>query len=294
MRIIVVNDGSTDGTAWIIDSFQHSDPRILSIHFPQNRGVSAARNAGIAASSAPFVAFLDGDDIWLPEKLDAQVEVFKQSGPETGFVHSSCFIIKSETRKGLPGVIVEPPTRRGDIFMPLLLNQYHLTGSASSVLVRRDVLGQAGYFDEQIFYGEDADFWIRLAHISHVDFTPKAVVGIRAHDQSTSRRNRKERLIEFFQQRLLIYSKWEKELAPVKRSLRHQFAFLAFGVVLYRRSLADGLVCYQILATHECPLLRHLFHNTAHFWLVIFLRTPAILWREIKRVTLHYKVSIEK
>ena len=285
-QIIVVNDGSTDGTAQIIDSFQQSDPRILPLHLPQNRGVSAARNAGISASSAPFVAFLDADDIWLPEKLEAQVEVFQQSGPETGFVHSSYFVIKMTGKECRGVTTVVPPTRRGDIFLHLLSGNYFLSGSASSVLVRRDVLDQAGRFDERLSLCEDWDLWIRLVHISHVDFTPKAVVGIRAHDQSVSRRAWRERLIESFQQGLLIYSKWEKEIVAsqtLKRSLRHQAVDIALTVMVYRRSPAQGLAFYQSLATHKSPFVRKLFRNALHFWLGICRYAFSILWGRIKR-----------
>ena len=285
-RIIVVNDGSTDKTAEIIASFSQSDRRIIPLHLPQNRGPSAARNAGIETSSAPFVAFLDADDIWLPEKLETQVEVFQQVGPETGFVHSSYFVIDNTTENQIPGVNVMPPTRRGDIFLPLLLRGIFLSGSASSVLVRRAVLDQAGPFDEGLFYGQDWDMWIRLARISHVDFTSKAVVGIRAHDQSGSRRAWRERSIEFFQQHLLIYSKWEKEIAnnrKLARFLRRWAADAALTVMLYRRSPAEGLALYQNLATHKSPFVQKLFHNVAHFWLEICRYAFSILWGRVKR-----------
>ena len=287
-RIIVVNDGSTDGTAQTIDSLQQSDPRILPLHLPQNKGVSAARNAGIAASSAPFVAFLDADDIWLPEKLEAQIDVFQQGEPETGFVHSSCFVIKNTTGKESSSVTtVLSPTRRGDIFLHLLLGNCFVSGSASSVLVRRDILDQAGHFDEQLSLGEDGDLWIRLSRISHVDYTPKAVVGIRAHDQSVTRHNTGVGwTIEHFQQRLLIYSKWEKEILDnqtLKRSLRHQAADIALTVMVYRCSPAECLAFYQNLVTHKSPFVRKLFHNALHFWIEICRYAFSILWGRIKR-----------
>ncbi len=285
-RIIVVNDGSTDKTAEIIASFSQSDGRIIPLDLPQNRGESAARNAGIETSSAPFVAFLDADDIWLPEKLETQVEVFQQGGPETGFVHSSYFSINA-VGDIITDANVVPPTRRGDIFRPLLLRGNFVSGSASSVLVRRTVLDQAGSFDEGLLYGADWDMWIRLARISHVDFTPKAVVGIRAHDQSGSRRAWRERSIEFFQQQhLLIYSKWEKEIIDdrqIKHSIRQRIACDALKVILYRRSPAEALAFYHSLATHESPLMHKLFHNVVHFWLEIFFYIFRTLWRNITR-----------
>ena len=286
VRIIVVNDGSTDGTAQIIDSFQQSDPRILPLHLPQNSGETAARNAGIAASSAPFVAFLDADDIWLPEKLEAQVEVFQQGGPEIGFVYSAIFtidaagdIISSSSNA------ISKPIKRGDIFRPLLKKNF-ISGSASSVLVRRDVLDRAGFFDEHISYGGDWDLWIRLGHISHVDFTPKAVVGIRAHDQSASRRAKYAQAIEFVRQNLLVYLKWEEKIIddrPIKHFIRQKIARATLKVTLCRRSPSEALAFYHSLTTHESPLANKLFHNALHFWLEVFFCVPRVLWRNIKR-----------
>ncbi|MGY4751150.1 glycosyltransferase family 2 protein [Pannonibacter sp. Q-1] len=280
-RIIVVDDGSTDGTGALMARLSEQDARVLCLS-RANAGVSAARNAGIAASSAPFIAFLDADDIWLPEKLERQMEAFERGGPETGFVHSSYFFIDAQDGR-LSDRNVVPPKQRGDIFMPLLLEGYVLSGSASSVMVRRDVLDRAGHFDERLFHGEDWDLWIRLARISKVDFTPEAVVGIRVHDQSAQRRPAPERAIRFFRQHMLVYSKWE-ELIGGDRRFRESLRQRAVDAVLpVLRTPSEAAAFYRSLAADESALARSIFRNALHFWLEVGSAVLGILWRRMKR-----------
>lgn len=280
-RVIVVDDGSTDGTPDILTRLAQADARVL--YLPRsNAGVSAARNAGIAASSAPFIAFLDADDIWLPEKLEQQIQAFERGGPETGIVHSSYFCI-DQNGVSIPGMLIFEPKQRGDIFMPLLLEGYVLSGSASSVMVRRDVLDRAGHFDERLFHGEDWDLWIRLARISKVDFTPGAVVGIRIHDQSAQRRAVPGRAARFFRQLLLVYAKWE-DLIGRDRRFRASLRRRAVEAVLpLLRTPSEAFAFYRGLAGGESALARSIFRNALHFWLEVGCGVLGILWRRIKR-----------
>ncbi|MFN4126620.1 glycosyltransferase family 2 protein [Pannonibacter indicus] len=280
-RIIIVDDGSTDATAQVVARLAQADARVVCLP-RSNAGVSAARNAGIAASSAPFIAFLDADDIWLPEKLERQMEAFDRGGSETGFVHSSYFFINGQGMR-LPDRNVVPPKQRGDIFRPLLLEGYVLSGSASSVLVRRDVLDKAGHFDERLFHGEDWDLWIRLARISKVDFTPEAVVGIRVHDQSAQRRVVPGRAIRFFRQQLLVYAKWEA-LIGADRRFRASLRTRAVDAVLpVLRTPSEAFAFYRSLAAGESALTRSIFRNALHFWLEVGSAVLGILWRRMKR-----------
>lgn len=279
-RMIVADDGSTDGTVQAVEALMHTDDRITLLTLP-HAGVSAARNAGIAASSAPFIAFLDADDVWLPEKLERQMDAFERGGTETGFVHSSYFFINSEGER-LSDHNVVPPKQRGDIFIPLLLEGYVLSGSASSVLVRRDVLDRAGYFDEQLFHGEDWDLWIRLARISSVDFTPEAVVGIRVHDESAQRRKQVDREIQFFRQQLLVYGKWQELIESDRRfkeSLRKRACNLALP--LFRRPLQANLF-YRSLAINDGRIGRLIFPNQFLFWLGMALAVLRVIWWRTK------------
>ena len=151
--VIVVDDGSDDGTA---DCLKPVMDQIKYMRHPENMGVSAARNSGIKASRYPFIAFLDSDDYWLPQKLSAQMAFFKQN-PEA----VACQTEEIWIRKGLrvnPGKRHLKPS--GEIFVPSL--KLCLV-SPSAVVLKRSLLDEVGLFDEDLPACEDYDLWLRIS-----------------------------------------------------------------------------------------------------------------------------------
>jgi len=152
-EIIVVDDGSTDSTKPAIAQF---DECITYIAHSSNLGVSAARNTGIRRSSAPFIAFLDSDDYWLPKKLAAHMEFFR-----THPYAQACQTDEIWIRKGHR---VNPKKKHlkpsGDIFEPSL--KLCLV-SPSAVMLRRSLLEEVGLFDEDLMVCEDYDLWLRIS-----------------------------------------------------------------------------------------------------------------------------------
>jgi glycosyltransferase involved in cell wall biosynthesis len=280
-KLILCDDGSEDGTAQICQRFESEHENVLYRRLPKS-GVSAARNAGIAASYADLVAFIDADDIWLDTKLEVQVQVLANSGPRVGFVHSSYFFIDAQGNQiSSEGVV--PPRLSGNIFLPLVLENYTLSGSASSVLVRRDILDEAGYFDERLFYGEDWDLWMRLAKLSDVNFTPDAVVGIRVHNRSVQRKDDPARSIEFFKQLLLVFSKWESVWRGNPR----------FSLGLKRRAVETILPFwrrpkylrefYKKISESDISIAGELFVNELDFWFSVLVALCRIFCRRVVR-----------
>jgi GT2 family glycosyltransferase len=149
--LIVVDDGSEDGTAEVVQEF--AGVRYL---WQPNRGVSAARNYGVAQSSGELVAFLDSDDLWRPRKLERQVAFFAQS-PEAQICQTEEIWLRN-------GVRVNPHNKHrkpdGDIFARSL--ELCLV-SPSAVMMRRELFERAGGFDEGLPACEDYDLWLRIA-----------------------------------------------------------------------------------------------------------------------------------
>jgi glycosyltransferase involved in cell wall biosynthesis len=181
-NIIVVNDGSTDNTVEIVARFAVDHPA-LSIHIinQENAGLSAARNTGIKAATAPYIAFLDADDLWLPEKLSKELAIFNYStDTKLGLVYCAYGAISDSSQK-LPKVVVIAPTLRGDASRKLLLGNF-ISGSGSAVVVKKSVFEVAGLFDEKLRAGEDWDMWLRISQFFHVDYCPEELVLIRLHN----------------------------------------------------------------------------------------------------------------
>ena len=150
-ELIVVDDGSTDGTGELLEAYGE---RIRVIR-QANRGVSAARNAGILSSRGEWIALLDSDDTWLPRKLERQVALF-QSCPGALIGQTQEIWIRNGRR-------INPKKRHlkysGMIFeksLPLCLV------SPSAVMLRRSLLEEVGLFDETLPACEDYDLWLRV------------------------------------------------------------------------------------------------------------------------------------
>jgi len=149
--LTVVDDGSTDGTAALLAAYPGI--RVLGL---ENRGVSAARNAGVAATQGPLIAFLDSDDRWLPGKLTAQAAFFES--------HPGARICQTEEIWMRNGVRVNPGKRHqkpsGDIFERSLAL---CLVSPSAVMLRRTLFEEMEGFDESLPACEDYDLWLRVS-----------------------------------------------------------------------------------------------------------------------------------
>jgi glycosyltransferase involved in cell wall biosynthesis len=151
-ELIVVDDGSTDPTPQLLEGY---GPTIRVLR-QDNRGVSAARNAGIAAGRGALIAFLDSDDLWLPGKLERQVAFFDSQ--------ADALICQTEELWVRNGRRVNPGKRHrkrsGLIFEPSL--ELCLV-SPSAVMVRRVLFERVGLFDEGLPACEDYDLWLRVS-----------------------------------------------------------------------------------------------------------------------------------
>ncbi len=151
-ELIVVDDGSTDNTLTILDGYANR----IKVCRQMNQGVSAARNHGITVSSGNLIAFLDSDDIWLPQKLSVQIAFFK-SAPEAQICQTQEIWIRN-------GVRVNPKKRHqkpcGWIFEKSL--ELCLV-SPSAVMMRRRLFDSVGLFDESLPACEDYDLWLRVS-----------------------------------------------------------------------------------------------------------------------------------
>jgi glycosyltransferase involved in cell wall biosynthesis len=179
-EVLVVDDASDDNTPAIVHGLR--DPRVRYIRHGFQRGGAGARNTGILSSQGEYVAFLDDDDEWLPEKLCKQMDLISASGSRVGCVYTGYLLVDRATG-GVRGVKI--PEKRGDLAKDLLINNC-LGAGGSSVLLRRDCLRQTGTFDEQLPSFQDYDLWIRLSKRFEFDYVPEPLVRMYLHQKKIS------------------------------------------------------------------------------------------------------------
>ncbi len=167
-ELFVVDDASTDDTEREVRSY--SDKRITYLRHHQNRRVSAARNTGIRSAQGEYVSFLDDDDEWLPEKLEKEVEVFRNSDPEVGLVYTGKTVYDEHGRV----LQVRMPTLSGWLYDAML--DQHFIGSPSRVTVKKQVLDRVAGFDETFVNCQDYDLWLRVAKLNKIAVVPYFLV----------------------------------------------------------------------------------------------------------------------
>lgn len=182
LEVIVIDDGSTDNTYEIVGAIK--DQRLF-YHFQDHQGVSAARNTGIQLSSGKYIAFLDADDIWLPQKSTLQIRVLEEN-PRGGLIYGSYQLIDSK-RNCLA-------TREAEIvesgWLKKLVCGNYVAGSASTSMLNRDVFMKAGLFDPHLTAGEDWDMWLRIANYYEIRGLKEVVSCIRLHNKNSTSRAR--------------------------------------------------------------------------------------------------------
>jgi glycosyltransferase involved in cell wall biosynthesis len=183
--IIVIDDGSTDNTSEVLTKYKDK----ISIIRQVNKGPAAARNQGIKASNSEFIAFLDADDIWLPYKLERQVNMFLED-PAIALVYSDTLIFSNEVDYRKTYFDIFPPAS-GNVYQELFVSDFIPTLTA---IIRRSCLNVTGFFDESVFGPEDYDLWLRISRLYPISFVPEPLARYRIIEgQITSN---KERLIK--------------------------------------------------------------------------------------------------
>lgn len=239
-ELLVVDDGSTDGSPATIQSYAARDPRVRHVR-RDNGGLSAARNTGIRASVAPWVAFLDCDDWWLPQKLEAQLARAQETG--ASFVYTGAHMIDEASGRTFATL---RPMYEGDLLDPLLINNV-ITGSASGAMVAREKLELVGGFDEGMKYVEDWDTWLRLAPHCTFAAVPEPYVCLlqRSGSWGSNAATIRDGTLKMLERAFATYARHREALRPAAMAQLHFMASLNYNRVRMgrdeRRELARML-----------------------------------------------------
>ncbi len=178
LEIIVIDDGSTDNTADVVKKLAEKDRRLKYVH-QQNGGVSSARNHGYKFSKGEYLAFLDADDIWLPDNVSKKL-AHLQDNPDVGLVHSDALLIDendnslNEVKKGKSGWVLDDLLSWNETCIP----------APSSIIVKREVIDSVGGFDTSLSTAADQEFFFRVASKYKIGRVEEVTWQYRIHSQN--------------------------------------------------------------------------------------------------------------
>ncbi len=176
-ELIVINDGSQDTSLEIVERIQ--DPR-LKVFSYRNAGQATSRNRGIAHACGEYISFIDADDLWTPNKLEAQLRAL-QDNPQAAVAYSWTKCIDEFGQFSRRGSHISVT---GDVYAKLLLIDFIENGS--NPLIRTQALAEVGGFDESMTPSEDRDLWLRLAARYHFVAVPSPQILYRQSVNSES------------------------------------------------------------------------------------------------------------
>ncbi len=253
VELILADDGSFDGSREIVAGCQHSHPETVRALYLSHRGASAARNAGIEAARGEWIAFLDGDDAWFPDKIEKQL-LAARAAPGYDFIACPATLL------GTDRLMHPNPPRDGDLHLNLLRHGCFFT--LSSVLLHRGRLGETR-FDEELPGAQDLDLFLRLAPGAAFLLLDEPLLGYRvragaisdpggsrflqlhAHYRIARREIRRLRCPDPALHRLL-----RRELSGMLRGISHEAAWAALQS---RQSSLGQRLRLAFLATVQAP-----------------------------------------
>jgi glycosyltransferase involved in cell wall biosynthesis len=254
-EVIVVDDASKDNTPEVVHSF--ADNRIRYVRNEINKGEGGSRNVGLRNASGDFIAFLDDDDEWLPEKLRLQVDLLERSPAKVGAVYTGFYQIEKSTGRRWQ----QPsPTKRGDVFRELLTENWIVP---STMLLRKQCFDTAGWFEEGMNFGTDYDMWLRVAKEFHFEYIDRRLVYYHLHGQNVTANH--DMVIHGLESQLRKYAElWESNRKGYSRR------YLSLGVLYCRRgqthtgrsALVKAIRIYPFEIRNYLNLLLSLFGAT--------------------------------
>ncbi len=252
LELIVVADGCTDGTDSLMKKYE-SEKRIRYIRYSPAKGGNYARNNGIQNSHGEFIAFLDDDDEWLPEKLELQVAKIKED-PECVLVYTGIRVVYVKECIEYSSI----PKANGDLSKVLLFG--NIIGSTSTPLIKKRVLDNSGLFDEQLDALQDYDLWLRISTFGKIFTISKEMVkyyNYTTEKQVSATTNKYVDAIAYINKK---YSKRTDYLSPKEKIIKESGEYYLLANKAMRNNNKDLSRSYFIKALRVRFSLKYLIY----------------------------------
>lgn len=240
-EIIIVDDGSSDNTKEVLKQYNGK----IKYYYQENKGVSFARNKGIRESSGEYIAFLDSDDVWFPNKIEIQILILEKD-EKVGLV---CSLVTTIDNGGKPLGIIKPSKLPGESF-----GEFFFLGSSypSTYLIRKRCFDEVGLFDEKIAILEDLDICLRIALKFKIKIESEPLVYYRIHSQNSWKNE-----IKVYLNSIGFSNKW---LSYFSRKINHpqKVRIQQYLVCLIEKNLML-LIKYSIKKSEYLELLKWVF-----------------------------------
>lgn len=247
-EMLVVDDYSTDHTKEVVGSF--NDDRVVYIMNDRGAGGAGTRNAGIFRARGKWVAFLDDDDIWLPQKLSVLHGKILEDGGSAGIIYTGAISYDFEKERELQPRI---PDKEGQLDRKLLCN--NCIGSFSAVAIRTDLLIHVGGLDEDFTALQDRELYTRIARLTRVAYVKTVLSYIRVANTDRISFSPKKKL-----ESSLLYWRKNRALINGDPKLRHKAASRVFLFALQDGDLKESVKAFPWTAAGlvvDLPNARH-------------------------------------
>jgi len=249
-ELIVVDNGSTDDSKHFLEEYENKYSPQLRLVFQDNRGQAGSRNRGIKESKGDLIAFLDADDVWMPNKLEEQIKLFID--PTVGLVYSSYWI----SDQNLKQIKIEKAEYRGDVLIYFATKVYTavVVGGESNAIIRKECFDKVGYFDTDLEESTGWDMYRRIASCFHLDYVDLPLMKYRIHGNNLHKRNS----VMYKQLELQANKMFEDPMSSRIFHLRRKcYSLVHFGIAVahYKSKNIIGLLKHIFLAITFEPLI---------------------------------------
>lgn len=253
-EIVIVNDGSTDGTEDVIESLKEST-RVPIISVNQtNHGVSAARNMGIATAKGEWIAFLDVDDVWSPTMLETKVKFANEHNFDSGIICCNYYVDRKDDtcmkhNGSTYAKIAHDRVMQGEEFQEIFLKENFIGTATIMMFSRQDAL-LIGGFDSFLKHSEEFDFMLRLACNAKVVVLSKPLAVKRHHGDNLSNDKELYFYSHYFscKRNMMYKAKYSRVeySSKIKRLMQYDLEKFATGYCnqLFEKKWASGLIAY--------------------------------------------------